>query len=86
MALKRCTVLAADELPNVRVHAFDTDFSLTRNLNLYYDSSHIYDPEGYRDILRRVARGDHVLRAADWPGFEATLRQAIVEFRPEELR
>ena len=80
MALKRCTVLAADELPNVRVHAFDTDFSMTRNLNLYYDSSHLYEPEAYRDILRRVARGDAVLRAADWPRFEATLRKAIEEF------
>ena len=65
-----------------REGAFDTDFSLTRNLNLYYDSSHIYDPEEYRDILRRVARGDHVLRAADWPRFEATLRKAIEEFAP----
>jgi hypothetical protein len=82
MALKRCTVLAADGLPNVRVHAFDTDFELTRNLALYYDSSHIYEPGRYRYILHRVARGDAVLRAADWPRFEATLRKAIEEFGP----
>ena len=82
MALKRCTVLAADGVPDVKVHAFDTDFSLTRDLSLYYDSSHIYDLEEYRSILRRVAGGDAVLRAADWPRFEATLRTAIEEFGP----
>ena len=82
MALKRCTVLAADGLPNVRVHGFDTDFALTRNLALYYDTSHIYAADAYRSLLKRMSRGEAVLTAADWPHFEATLRTAIEEFMP----
>lgn len=82
MALKRCTVQAADGMGLVRVHGFDTDFEITRDLTRYYDSSHIHDRETYRTILARMARGDGVLGAKQWTAYEATLKAAIVEFRP----
>ena len=82
MGLKRCTVQAVEEMADVHVHGFDTDFSITRDLGRYYDSSHIWDLESYRAILRRMARGDTVLTAARWPQYEATLKKAIEEFRP----
>jgi hypothetical protein len=81
MALKRCTVLAVEGKTHVRVHGFDTDFTITRDLTRYFDSSHIQDRETYRTILARMARGDALVTAATWPAYEQSLKAAIQAFR-----
>ena len=82
ISLRWCAVQAADGIPNLRVHGFDTDFALTGDLKRYLDSSHIVDLDTYRQLLKRVARGDFVLTAAAWPAYEAALKKAVQSFSP----
>jgi hypothetical protein len=80
MALRRCVLEQTAGLPNVYFHAFDTDLSLTANLSLYEDDSHIRDYDTYEAILKHIANRDHVLTASQWPAFEARLRQEVDTF------
>lgn len=82
VSLRRCAVEMTSDIPNVRVHAFDTDASLTGDLSLYKDSAHISDYETYQNILFHIAKGDHVLTVSKLPAFETALRNAVEVFRP----
>jgi hypothetical protein len=82
VSLRRCAVEMTSGLSNVRVHAFDAELSITGNLSLYKDTSHLLDYGTYRYILLRIGRGDAVLTKADWPRFETALKKAVEEFRP----
>jgi hypothetical protein len=82
VSLLRCAVEMTAGIPNVRVHAFNTDLSITRDLSRYYDGSHILDYETYRHIMLRMATGDAVLTTAKWPEFETALKTAVEEFSP----
>jgi hypothetical protein len=72
----------AETSDNLRVFAFDTDLSITGDLSRYYDTGHLNDPEAYRYILTRMARGESRLTIAKWPEFESALKRAVEEFRP----
>jgi hypothetical protein len=82
LSLRRCAVELASRTPNLRVHAFDTDVSITRDLSHYYDVGHLNDPEVHRKILARMAKGEAVLTPAGWPAYQAALEKAVQEFRP----
>ncbi len=38
--------------------------------------------ELYADLLRRIARGEGVVTASQWPGVEARIKKAVDEFEP----
>jgi hypothetical protein len=82
VSLRRCAVQAMDGVPNVRVFGFDTDASVTGDLSLYRDTSHLLRPQAYRSLLDRMARGDSVVSWAAWPAYEAQLRQEVQTYRP----
>jgi hypothetical protein len=81
MALRRCVLQATAGLPNVYFHAFDAD-PLTANLTLYRNLGHIRDHAVYQAILNHIAARDHLLTPAQWPAFEARLKQEVDAFAP----
>ena len=82
MAIRRCAIEMVAGLPNVRVHVFDADLSITGDLRRYYDASHLKDYEAYREILARIAARERVATPATWPQIEAAIRRAVTEFAP----
>jgi hypothetical protein len=82
MSLRRCALEETAGVANIRIHAFDTDTAITGNLALYRDTSHLFDPGTYRQILMHVAKGDSVLTLQAWPSFEAKLRDEVEELPP----
>jgi hypothetical protein len=82
MAIRRCTLEMVEGLPHVRVHEFTTDFALTGDLSHYIDVVHMGSYELYADLLRRIARGEGVVTASQWPGVEARIKKAVDEFEP----
>jgi hypothetical protein len=82
MALRRCTIEAAQGIPNVRLHLLDTDFTITANLAHYLDSVHLFDLDIHRYVLGRIARGDASLSPQQWPDYEARLKAAVDAFVP----
>lgn len=81
-ALRRCAVEAFDGVANLRLHAFDTDLSITADLSRYVDSTHLLDLEAYRVILQRIAARSSVLTRSTWPAFARSYREAVVGFAP----
>jgi len=82
MALRRCALAMTSGIPGVRFHAFDTDLAITGNLSNYFNPVHITNSEVYRDLLKRIAGGNDVLTAGQWPSYQTTLAKDIQEFRP----
>jgi hypothetical protein len=82
MAIRRCTLEMVEGLPHVRVHEFTTDLALTGDLSHYTDVAHLGSYETYAELLRRIAHGEGVVMAAEWPGVEAQIKKAVDEFEP----
>ena len=82
MAVRRCTLEMIDGLAHVRAHDFSTDLALTGDLLHYVDAAHLRGYETYRTLLQRIARGEGVVTAADWPATEARIKQAVDQFKP----
>ncbi len=82
MAVRRCTLEMIDGLDQVRAHEFSTDLALTGDLSHYVDVAHLRGYETYRTLLQRIARGEGVITAAEWPATEARIKQAVDQFKP----
>jgi hypothetical protein len=82
LALRRCAIEQMGNLPNVAVHAFDTDLAITSDMSNYVDSTHLRHVATYQSILKRIAARSSVLTTENWPTFEVNFRRAVNEFRP----
>jgi hypothetical protein len=82
MTLRRCTLELLGHYKNVRISAFETNFSITANLQNYTDSAHLRRVETYRDLLLQMANGRSMLTKEKWPEFEAELKKAVDNFNP----
>jgi hypothetical protein len=82
MTLRRCTLELLGHHKNVRISAFETDFSITANLQNYTDSAHLRRVETYRALLLQMTNSLSTLTKEKWLKFEAELKKAIDDFTP----
>lgn len=80
VSLRSCVVKLTDGIPNVRVHAFDTELSITADLSRWKDTTHLIDYSAYDELVTGIAKGTHSLTVANWPEYESTLRRSVTEF------
>ena len=80
IGLRKCLVEEVDNISGVSVHAFDTDLSITADLTRYLDSSHLYDPDAYQDLMTRVSKRSDVLTVSNWDAYARALEQAVLRY------
>jgi hypothetical protein len=82
MSLRRCATLAVDGNTNIKIHAIDSDFTITKEINRYMDSSHIYDLNAFPVLLNHIRTGSTLITANEWQNYEKRMRNAIQNFKP----
>ncbi len=82
MALRRCVMEATSGVPHIQLHVFDTDFSITGDLNNYKDPIHLLQYDVYKKIAMRIAGGGDLLTPSKWPDFQQALKAGIDQYRP----
>jgi hypothetical protein len=80
LQMRRCLVQALDNVPDVRIFAFDNVPGLASDWKNYFDPGHLYNPEANRYILRSLAEGKHVLSRGNIDADVAQLRSNVVGY------
>jgi hypothetical protein len=80
LQMRRCLVQALDDLPRVRIFAFDNVPGLASDWNNYFDPGHLYNLEVNRYILRSIAEGKHVLSRGNIEADIAQLRSNVIRY------
>jgi hypothetical protein len=78
LLMRRCLVQALDDLPHVRIFAFDNVPGLASDWKNYFDPGHLYNSEANRYILRSIAEGKHVLSRGNIDADIEQLRSNVV--------
>jgi hypothetical protein len=87
LLMRRCLVEALDDVPQVRIFAFDNVPGLASDWKNYFDPGHLYNVEANRYILRSIAAGEHVLSRDNVDADIAQLRANVMgyEFTSNEI-
>ena len=80
LQMRRCLVYALDDLPHVRIFAFDNVPGLASDWKNYFDPGHLYNFEANRYILRSIAEGKNVLSRGNIDADIARLRSNVVRY------
>jgi hypothetical protein len=80
LLMRRCLVDALDDLPHVRIFAFDNVPGLASDWKNYFDPGHLYNFEANRYILRSIAAGEHVLSRSNVDAEIAQLRANVLNY------
>jgi hypothetical protein len=87
LLMRRCLVDSLDDLPRVRIFAFDNVPGLASDWKNYFDPGHLYNFEANRYILSSIAAGEHVLSRDNVDAEIAQLRASVIgyEFTSNEI-
>jgi hypothetical protein len=80
MQMRRCLVQALDDVPRVRIFAFDNIPGLASDWKNYFDPGHLYNFEANRYILHSIAEGKHVLSRGNIDADIAQLRSNVIRY------
>ncbi|RYE51286.1 MAG: hypothetical protein EOP21_01770 [Hyphomicrobiales bacterium] len=80
MSFHRCAIIALDRLSRegVKVHAVDTDQSITAHLRYYKDTVHLMDEDKNQRILQDIKGGKYLVTVASLNRYEALLSNQII--------